>query len=229
MKRVLVLVGSPRGKKSASTSLGQHLMGLFEKKGLETEILWLNRQVKDGEGLVKLFEAVGLAEIVILTAPLYDDCQPYIVIKAMEAIAGQKMSLENKRFIPIINCGFPEPEQITAVAIDIYHKFAKTVGFKWGGSLAIGGGEMLQGAAGKTLDDVGRMANKVKKELEKIADALAAGSSNPDRSIRAIPDFFYKRWAAKMIVRFNNWSWKTRAKKNGGIVDARPFSDGVRL
>ena len=55
MKRVLVLVGSPRGKKSASTSLGRHLINLFEKKGLETEILWLNRQVKDGEGLALLY------------------------------------------------------------------------------------------------------------------------------------------------------------------------------
>jgi len=223
MIRALVLVGSPRGKRSNSTSLGQHLLGLFEKKGKETEILWLNREVKTEEGIARMIEAVDRADIVILTAPLYDDCQPSIVIKAMEAIAENKMNLENKRFIPIINCGFPEPEQITAVAIDIYHKFAKAVGFKWGGSLAIGGGEMLQGAAGKSLDDVGRMAGKVKKELEKIADALAAKASNPDRSIRAFPDFLYRRWAAKMILGLNNRGWKARAKKNGGVVDARPF------
>jgi multimeric flavodoxin WrbA len=147
MKRTLVLVGSPRGKKSTSTSLGKSLMDLFEKKGLEVEILWLNRQVKNEEGMAQLFEAIDRADIVVLTAPLYDDCQPSIVARAMEAIAGQKMSLENKRFIPIINCGFPEPEQITAVAIDIYHKFAKTTGFRWGGSLAIGGGEMLRGVS----------------------------------------------------------------------------------
>ncbi len=87
------------------------------------------------ERLHEMLDAVDRADIVILTAPLYDDCQPAIVTKTMEAIAAQKKSILKKRFFPIINCGFPESEQITAVAIAIYHKFAISVGFKWAGSL----------------------------------------------------------------------------------------------
>lgn len=225
MKQALVLVGSPRGKKSSSTSLGNHLMSLFEKRGWESEILWLNRQVKNDDGIVQMLDAVEHADIVVLTAPLYDDCQPSIVIKAMEAIADQKTkSLENKKFIPIINCGLPEPEQITAVSIDIYHKFAKMVGFQWAGSLAIGGGEMIQGKTGKSLDDMGRMAGRVKKALDEIAETLTAGTNYADRSIRTVPDFFYKPGVAKLMTRLTNHFWKSQAKKNGGIVDTRPFS-----
>jgi hypothetical protein len=196
----------------------------LEKKGLETEILWVNKQVTSEKRTTQMLEAVDCADIVILTAPLYDDCQPYIVIKAMEAIADQKKDMGNKRFMPIINSGLPEPEQITAVSISIYHKFAMTVGFKWAGSLAIGGGEMLQGVRGKTLEDIGRMANRIKETLENIAEAMVTERSYPDKSIRTVPDFFYKPLFKKLIARFNTWGWKSRTKKNGGIVDARPFS-----
>jgi hypothetical protein len=224
MTRVLLLVGSPRGKKSTSTSLGSYLLNILEKRRLETDILWINRQLADDEKLFQMLEAIDRADIIVLTAPLYDDCQPYIVTRTLEAIAARQKNLENKRFIPIINCAFREPEHITAVAIAIYHKFAITVGFKWAGSLAIGGGEMLQGASGKKLDDLGKMAGKVKKALEQIADALVADNSFPDTSIRIVPKFFYKPFIKKIIIRMNNHGWKSRAKKNGGVVDARPYS-----
>ena len=224
MIQALLLVGSPRGKKSTSTSLGRYLMNNLEQKGIEGETLWINRQVVSDERILEMLDAVDCADIVILTAPLYDDCQPAIVTKTMEAIAAQDNIKGKKRFFPIINSGFPEPEQITAVAIAIYHKFAVSVGFKWSGSLAIGGGEVLQGATGKSLDDLGKMAGKVKKTLDEIAQALAAENSYPDKSLRAIPDFFYKGFIPKIIARLNNASWKSRAKKNGGVVDARPYS-----
>jgi hypothetical protein len=224
MTRALLLVGSPRGKKSTSTSVGSYLLNLLDERGLETDVLWIKRQLADDDKLFQMLDAVDRADIIILTAPLYDDCQPYIVTRTMEAIAAHLKNLGNKRFIPIINCGFPEPEHITAVAITIYQKFASTVGFKWAGSLAIGGGEMLQGARGKTLDEIGKMAGKVKKTLEKISDSLVADNSFLDESIRAVPDFFYKPFMKRIMTWMNNYGWRSRAKKNGGIVDARPYS-----
>jgi hypothetical protein len=218
------LVGSPRGKKSTSTSLGSYLLSNLEKRGLETEMLWLNRHVANDEKLSQMFGAIDRADIVVLTAPLYDDCQPYIVTRAMEAVAASQLNLENKRFIPIINCGFPEPEHITAVAISIYHKFASTVGFRWAGSLALGGGEMLQGATGKKLEDLGKLAGKVKKALDRIADALVAENSFPDESLRIVPKIFYKPVMKKVIHRLNNYGWESRAKKNGVDVNYRPYS-----
>ena len=79
---------------------------------------------------------------------------------------------------------------------------------------------MLQGAPGKNLDELGRMAGKVKRTLEDIAQALAADNSYPDEALRAVPDFFYEKYIAKMITRLSNHMWKFRAKKNGGIGDA---------
>jgi hypothetical protein len=223
MKRALVLVGSPRGKKSNSSSIGFYLLDRLQEKGLETEILWINRLIADDEKLHQILDSVDNADIIILTAPLYDDCQPYIVTRTMEAIAAHQKSRSDKRFIPIVNCGLPEPEHITSVVISIYHKFASTVGFKWAGSLAIGGGEILQGPSGKKLDDLGKMAARIKKTLERISDALAAGESFSDESLRAVPDFFYKPFMKKIITRINTRGWKSRAKKKGEAVDAQPY------
>ncbi len=224
MTHALLLVGSPRGKRSTSTSVGRYLLNNLEQKGITTGTLWINRQVVSDERMQEMLAAVNRADIVILTAPLYDDCQPAIVTKTMEAIAAQQKFIGKKRFFPIINCGFPEPEQITAVAIAIYHKFAITVGFKWAGSLALGGGEVLQGSTGKSLDDLGKIAVKVKKHLEEIAQALAGVNSYPDKALQAVPGFFYWRFFAKIMTRLNTSYWKSRATKNGGVVDARPYS-----
>jgi hypothetical protein len=223
MTRVLFLVGSPRGKKSTSTSIANYLADRLQEKGFETEIIWINLQLSNEEKLNQMLVAVDNANIIILTAPLYDDCQPFVVTRTMEAIAARQNSLEGKCFLPIINCGFPEPEHITAVAISIYEKFASTVGLNWAGSLAIGGGEMLQGSAGKKLEDLGKMAARTTKILERISDSLAAGERFPDESLRTVPDLFYKPFMKKLILGMNNWSWKSRAKKKGEAVDARPF------
>ncbi len=224
MTRALVLVGSPRGKKSTSSSIGSHLLARLQAKGMETDILWINRQLSNDKKLFQMLDAVDRADIIILTAPLYDDCQPYIVTQTMEALAAHKKSSADKRFIPIINCGLQEPEHITSVAISIYHKFASSVGFKWAGSLAIGGGEMLQGSRGRKLDDLGRMVARTRKTLERISDALASGESFSDESLRTVPDFFYTPFMKKIIARINTQGWKSRAKKKGEAVDARPYS-----
>lgn len=223
MTRALLLVGSPRGRRSSSTSVGSYLLNLVQERGIETEALWLREQLTNEERTSQMLDAISGADIVILTAPLYDDCQPYLVTRTMELIADQE-EMAGKRFIPIVNCGFPEAEHITAVAIPIYRKFASMVGFEWVGSLAIGGGEMIQGAQGKQLDEIGNTANDLKKQLGEIAEALASGTSHSDESIIAYPRFFLNPIMTKIMVWMNNRSWKSQAEKNGGKVDAKPYA-----
>ena len=130
MTGALILVGSPRGRLSSSTSIGNYLSKELDGQGLEAETLWLREVLPSEERTAKLLESVGAADIIIVIAPLYDDCQPYLVTKTMELLADQGISYADKRFIPIVNCGLPEHQQITAVAIPIYRRFASTVGFR---------------------------------------------------------------------------------------------------
>lgn len=142
----------------------------------------------------------------------------------MELIADQGIDNADKRFIPILNCGFPEHQQITAVAIPIYRRFASTVGFRWAGSLAIGGGEMIRGASGKQIEDIGNMGNELKERLGEIAESLATGTQFPDMSMVAYPSFFLNPILSKVMTRMNKRGWKSQAKKNCGMVDAVPYA-----
>jgi len=202
--------------------VGSYLLDLVQERGLETEALWLREQLTNDEMTSQMLDAIKGADIVILTAPLYDDCQPYLVTRTMELIADQE-EMAGKRFIPILNSGFPETEQITAVAIPIYRKFASMVGFEWVGSLAIGGGEMIQGSQGKQLDEIGSVAKGLKKALGEIAEALVSGTAYSDESMVAFPRFFLNPIVGKIMVWINNRGWRSQAEKNGGVVDAKPY------
>lgn len=224
MTGALILVGSPRGRLSSSTSIGNYLSKELDDQGLEVETLWLREVLPNEDRTAKMLESVGAVDIIIVIAPLYDDCQPYLVTKTMELLEDQHTSYANKRFIPIVNCGLPEHQQITAVAIPIYRRFASTVGFRWAGSLAIGGGEMIQGTTGKQIEDMGNMANELKERLGEIAESLAKGTQFSDTFMVAYPSIFLNPMISKVIGWMNNRSWRNQAKKNGAMVDASPYA-----
>ncbi|MEE8354619.1 MAG: hypothetical protein V3S09_02240 [Candidatus Bathyarchaeia archaeon] len=209
---------------SSSTSIGNYLSKHRDERGLEVETQWLREVLPSEERTSQMLESVGAANTIIVIAPLYDDCQPYLVTKTMELIADQGTDNSGKRFIPIVNCGFPEHQQITAVAIPIYRRFASTVGFRWAGSLAIGGGETIQGAIGKQLEDIGNMANELKERLGEISESLATDTQFPDTSMIVYPSFFLNPIMSKISVWMNKRGWKAQAKKNGGVVDAAPYA-----
>ena len=224
MIRTLLLVGSPRGRMSTSSSLAGYLAWLLQEKGQETETLWINEQLVSTERTELMMNSIQKAENIVLTAPLYDDCQPYIVTKTMELLGAQE-NLEGKRFIPIINSGFPQSEQITHAAIPIYKMFAIKTGLDWLGSLAIGGGEGLQGATGKTLNEAGGAADKVKTELQNIADAITSNTRYDDTEVLTIPKLMLNPSIRGIMIWMNNRGWKAMAKKNGEMVDAKPYAE----
>lgn len=232
-QRVLLLVGSPRGKRSTSTAVGSYLMDLMRQKGFELlSPLWIGPVLRDREKISKLLEAVDAADIIVLAAPLYDDCQPYIVIKAMELIAVHQKELvkeqkqsEGKLFSVIVTCAFPE-EHHTQTVIRIYRKFAEDLGFRWAGSLSIRASEALRGREGKTLDDVGFMAKKVKEALVRMADSLAKGSPSADETMSVIPESFSRgifSFLGSFFIWQSNRMWAQLAKKRGEDVNARPY------
>lgn len=223
MSSVLLLVGSPRGKKSGSTSIGEYLLHQLSSAGHETETLWIKTQLANEEKTTRMLDTVDAADLIILAAPLYDDCQPYIVVKTMEAVANRGSDLTSKRFMPIINCGFPEHRQITAAAIPIYRMFADSVGLQWAGSLAIAGGEMYRGSQGMKLEELGKASAKIRSKLKEIGTSLAAGQTWTDDVLTAFPEFLLKPIFARLILGLNNAGWKSRAKQHSSDVAAMPY------
>ena len=224
MTKTLLLSGSPRGNKSSSNSISKYLEPLLQEKGLEPKLIMIRSHLTSDEKFLLMLDAIEEANILILTAPLYDDCQPYIVTKLMESIIIQKRKVAGKLFIPIINCGFAESHHITAVAISIYRRFVSESDMKWGGSIAIGAGEGLEGKSGKQLNELGGLANGTRNTLIKMVDILAEGKEFSDEVIEVLPSIFRGRLLGWFFVWLNNRGWKKEAKKHGEKVDARPYN-----
>lgn len=223
MTKALLLMGSPRGKKSTSNSVGTYLLEQLEKKGLEIKTIIIRSQLNTEDKINEMVEEVKEADTIILTAPLYDDFLPYIVVKTFEIIADRKLDLKKKQFIPIVNCGLPEPEHISEAAIPIYKRFASLVGLQWAGSLAIGGGEGLRGRQGLKLEEAGVFSKNVIVALEQIAESLTSDEIYQDVEIILIPGYFYKWPLNRIMTRMNTKHWKKMVEKKGEKVDAKPY------
>jgi len=208
---VLLLVGSPKGSSSTSNSLGDYLISRLEQLGLTIGKEYIYKLVRKEEGQKKLLTKVEEADMIILAFPLYIDCLPAGVIKALELIADHRKSKrdrEKQEFAIIINCGFPETQQ-NNTAIAICKNFSREVGFEWRGALSLGMG----GAVGSgSLEERGGIVRNVIKGLDLAAQALAEGKDITDEAT----EFFGKKFIPiSLYTKMGNIGWNKQAKKYG--------------
>ena len=179
IRRALLLVGSPRTRKSSSNSLGSYLFEQLHAQSIQTETIYLHTVLRSPEKMKALHEAVDAADLVLLAFPLYVDSLPAPVIEALERIgAHREGQTTHKLFAAIANCGFPEAQH-NATALAICETFARQAGFAWAGGLALGAGEGL--VHGAPLNEVGGPAVPIKKALEMAAASLAIGEPSRRR------------------------------------------------
>ena len=102
--KLTVFNGSPRGKKSNTTLLLEHVLkGFMETEGNSYELEYIVN--KDVEELVEMFRK---ASDIILAFPLYTDCMPGIVksfIDSLKPLCGKQ---DNPSIGFIVQGGFPE-------------------------------------------------------------------------------------------------------------------------
>jgi len=110
IRRALLLVGSPKTRKSSSNSLGGYLFEQLSARSIQTETIYLHTVLSSPEKMQALFDAVQSADLVTLAFPLYVDSLPAPVIEALERIAAHRQNRKSRRqlFTTIANCGFPE-------------------------------------------------------------------------------------------------------------------------
>jgi len=210
VRRALLLVGSPRTRKSSSNSLGGYLFEQLGQQSIQTETIYLHTVLRSPEKMKALHEAVAAADLVLLAFPLYVDSLPAPVIEALERIAAQRAENPTRKlFAAIANCGFPEAHH-NATALAICETFARQAGFEWAGGLALGAGEGL--VHGTPLNEASGPAIPIKKALEMAAAALAIGAHIPQTAIELLAKSFIPGWLYRTLGGFG---WKQQAKRWG--------------
>ena len=207
----LLLIGSPKGPLSTSATLGKNLISGLEKFDFSAEEIYIYKLIKKEDKQKELLLKIDRAELIILAFPLYVDCLPSGVIKALELISDYRKLQDNpkkQRFAVIINCGFPEAEH-NNTAIRICRIFSREVGFEWMGALKIG---MGGGLGGKTLEERGGMVRNIVSGFKIAAKALAQGKQIPEEAFELVSKPMMPR---KMYTSMGNLGWNIQAKQFG--------------
>lgn len=222
VKRAVLLVGSPRTKKSTSASLGEYLFEQLNQRNVETQTFHIYTTLNSPAKMDKLFSELDSADLVTLTFPLYVDTLPAPVISILEKIMlYRKGKSTHFYFSAIANCGFPEAHH-TENALAICAEFARQNGFGWLGSLALGAGEGI--VHGTPLNDLDGRAIPIKKALELAAEALSLGKPIPQSARNLLARPIIPGWLYKVMGGFG---WKQAAKKFGAEkhIRAKPYEN----
>jgi len=217
IQRALLLVGSPKTRKSTSNSLGGYLFEGLSERSIQTETIYLHTVLRNAQKMQALLDAIDAADLVTLVFPLYVDSLPAPVIEALERIAAHRQKRDPSRqqlFTAIANCGFPEAHHC-ATALAICETFARQAGFEWAGSLALGGGQMLNGTP---LVEAGGMAIRIRKSLEDAAEGLAQEQAIPKAAQDMMATPVIPHWAYRLT---GGLGWIRTAKGYGALMSLR--------
>jgi hypothetical protein len=210
IKKVLLLIGSPRAGRSVSNALGEYLVSQMAAPGVKQEKIFIQQALKKDPTGTILINAFADADIVLLAFPLYADSLPHPVIEAFELLSAS--SRENrqgqKSFAVLCNSGFPEAGQ-SRLALGMCRQFAKESGLAWKGGLAMGGGGALEG---RDLDKAGGMARNIRKALQTAAAALAENRDVPAEAMNLMARPMMPTW---LYLFMGNLGWRIRARRNG--------------
>ena len=224
IRRVVLLVGSPRTRKSTSQSLGGYLTGRLAARGVATETFFLHTSLRSPERMRSLLASCDAADLVVLASPLYVDALPAPAVQALERIAVHRAGSARagaQSFAAIINCGFPEAEQ-NSTAVAICATFARQAGFTWAGALSLGAGEGM--VHGVPLNEMDGRGAPLKRALDLAAEALAQGKPVPQSAQDLWARPFIPPWLYRAAGVFG---WRQQAKRWGAekALKRQPYAE----
>jgi hypothetical protein len=220
-KHALLINGSPRGRRASSKILSDHLGVRLLGAGWEIKSAIAASAMRTEDGRKGLISDFGAADTAILIAPLYVDALPGQLTEALEMLAADSASAGDspKQIAAVLNCGFPEARQ-NEFAIAICRHFAETIGARWIGAVAIGGGAMI---GGKPLDVAGKLGREIIAALDVLVEAIDAGEPV---ALDAGPTVAEPSMSPSMYARGGDMMWRMEAIKQGTLLKlgAKPYA-----
>lgn len=226
--KALLIIGSPRGKASASRALGEYLLSRLQAGGLDAEKLSVAAALGSSERRHALYKASDAADIIIVSFPLYVDQLPAPLIQTLELLAERRRGAMgmtpwpgplDQRLVAIVQSGFPETFQ-NRPAVEIMRQYAQEAGFRWAGGLALGMGGAV---GGRPLERAGGLLRNVVKALDIAAASLLGGGDVPAEAAALMAKPLMPLWFYGTAA---NWGFRRRLKKNGARTRAadRPYA-----
>jgi multimeric flavodoxin WrbA len=222
-KTAALLVGSAKPKgTSASACIATAYQRKLTERGIDCRLHYATEFVHEGVPALEAARAIARADLFLLATPLYVDSLPSLATHALELVAKARESEPGEAtFVPFINCGFPEAEQIRT-ALRITRHFARAARFHFAGGLPLGGGGVV--TPEQSLDDERPPVAHVVRAIALSVPALAGGGPIPVAALDALlhpplPGALYKL-IADLGFRWQAYQKGTRQRE----LRARPFA-----
>jgi len=217
----LILIGSPKGRRSASFLLASKLAEGLREYGVSVSEELVHAGLRSEEGTLRLLDAVDGSDLLVLAFPLYVDSLPAPLTRLVELVAERRTRVASPgtpRLAIIVQCGFPEVHQCDT-AVGICRLFAERTGMRWAGAVAMGMGGSVSGDIRK-LPGGGK---NLLKALEMAAESLAKGGDVPAEATALFATPLMPRW---MYTLFGNLGWRMQMRKNKARrpLTYRPYS-----
>lgn len=156
----------------------------------------------------KILNEIDNANIWVFAFPLYVDNIPSHLLKFLEWLDDNNLSISQKHVYAISNCGFYEGVQAEC-AVNVMKCWCNKTGNVYGGSVGIGGGEAF--SALKNIPVGYGPKASIDKALLKLSDAMLSLSAIDNQFVNLnYPRFLYKLGATGR--------WKREIKQNGSKV-----------
>jgi putative NADPH-quinone reductase len=227
--KALLIIGSPKGKKSTSYPLGRRLASRLEESGWDVEEFVAAAVPRSAEERQRFCRTADAADLIVASFPLYVDQLPAPLIQALELVADFRKGAGTdsthaadsrvQKLAAIVQCGFPETLH-NQPAVDILRQYAHETGFAWAGALALGMGGAV---GGRSLEKAGGVVRNVVRAVDQAGRSLAAGGDVPEDAIALMARPLLPRWLYRLAA---NWGFRSRIKKNkaGKKIFDRPYA-----
>jgi ferredoxin-NADP reductase/multimeric flavodoxin WrbA len=205
---VAILVASARAPgTSTSESLARYLGQQLQRGGAKVQVVSATAFARDHANAERTARQLADADVLVVASPLYFDSLPYLGVLALQQVRDARHAERGRRparLVGLLNCGFPEPEQLR-FALALLREFAREAGYSFAGALPVGGGEAIHG---RPLDSTGGMTRHLRAALDDAAASLAWGEMVPAAASEQAARLFIP---APLFRLAGWWGWRTQA------------------
>ncbi|TVR62778.1 MAG: hypothetical protein EA426_01520 [Spirochaetaceae bacterium] len=219
MKRVVFLLGSPRGVKTGTESIANYLEARLP--GIEVQ-RWRAHQIfRDGDQVAAFGESLRGAQLLVLCTPVYVHSLPWPFQEVLAALddSPNRGGLSGLNVMTVIHSGYLEDIQ-RQTCFEMCQHFCRETGMVYRGGFGFGASPLIDG---RPLESTGRLMRWVRRALDEMATCIAHDRELSGKATALIHRHFalMPRW---LMIPLMKLKVERDAKKAGVDYRARPYA-----
>lgn len=221
MKRVVFLLGSPRGVKTCTESIADYLGARLA--GFEVQKQRAHQIFHDSARMAAFEESLRGAQLVVLCSPVYVHSLPWPFQEVLTALADSptRGGLSGLKVIAVIHSGYLEEIQ-RQTCFEMCQHFCRETGMVYQGGLGFGASPLI---GARPLESTGWLMRWVRRALGEVATCIADDRELSERAIRLIRRHF-ALMPKRLMILLMKLKVEGDAKKAGVDYRAQPYAMG---